>query len=299
MQAKRVTQVTKGSKIQVTVHQVNADGAGPYTCDLDMTSNGKRLSGQVPLTVENNVPGINGFSQAKAQNFNMTVTLPDNLDCIGASTGNVCTVRCRNAALAGPFGGCFPVQQTDKEANVNDPKTITSKQDIDLTLEQSAHNQADLAKAIKANQNAGSSFAKQNAAAVDALLDDKVTTSSFPALTPTATVSDVSSTAAVAGVAAGTGSAGTGNGGQGFGGGNGNAGGFGGQGNGNAGGFGGQGNGDAGGFGGQGNGNGFGGGFAGGNGGGFGGFGQGRSRNRGQGFGFGGGQGNGFGGRKN
>jgi len=83
LQAKRVTQVTKGSKIQVTVHQVNADGAGPYTCDLDMTSNGKRLVGQIPLTVENNVPGINGFSQAKAQNFNMTVVLPDDLACIG------------------------------------------------------------------------------------------------------------------------------------------------------------------------------------------------------------------------
>jgi hypothetical protein len=78
-----VTQVTKGSSIQVTVHQVNADGAGPYVCDLDMTSNGKRLVGQVPLVVENNVPGVNGFSQAKAQNFNMTVILPDDLACIG------------------------------------------------------------------------------------------------------------------------------------------------------------------------------------------------------------------------
>lgn len=48
-----------------------------------MTSNGKRLSGQIPLKVENNVPGINGFSQAKAANFNMTVTLPDDLACIG------------------------------------------------------------------------------------------------------------------------------------------------------------------------------------------------------------------------
>lgn len=78
-----VTQVTKGSSIQVTVHQVNADGAGPYVCDLDVTSNGKRLVGQVPLEVQNNVPGVNGFSQAKAQNFNMTVILPEDLACIG------------------------------------------------------------------------------------------------------------------------------------------------------------------------------------------------------------------------
>ena len=205
-----------------------------------------------------------------------------------ASTGNVCTVRCRNAALAGPFGGCFPVQQTDTKASVNDPKTITSEQDIDLTLAQSAHNQADLGKAIQANQNAGSSFAKQNAAAVSALLDDKVITSSFPALTPTA-ATDVSTAAATAAATAtasavaGTNGAGNGSGGQGFGG-------FGGSGAGNGGsGNGGQGN--TGGFGGQGrNGHGFGGGFGGGNAGGFGG----GSRTRGQGFG----QGNGFGGQK-
>jgi len=48
-----------------------------------MTSNGKRLVGQIPLKVENNVPGLNGFSQAKAQNFNMTVILPNDLACIG------------------------------------------------------------------------------------------------------------------------------------------------------------------------------------------------------------------------
>lgn len=33
-----VTQVTAGSSLTVTIHQVNADGAGPYVCDLDQTS---------------------------------------------------------------------------------------------------------------------------------------------------------------------------------------------------------------------------------------------------------------------
>lgn len=37
--AKAVTQVRAGSDITVTLHQVNADGAGPYVCDLDQTSN--------------------------------------------------------------------------------------------------------------------------------------------------------------------------------------------------------------------------------------------------------------------
>lgn len=36
--SKAVTQVQKGSELTVTIHQVNADGAGPYACDLDQTS---------------------------------------------------------------------------------------------------------------------------------------------------------------------------------------------------------------------------------------------------------------------
>jgi hypothetical protein len=99
-----VTSVTKGSTVQVTLHQVNADGAGPYVCDLDATSNaGVAFTN---LTVTNNVPGANGLSQAKEQDFNMTIQMPSDLACTGGSTGNICTVRCRNNAVAGPFGGC-------------------------------------------------------------------------------------------------------------------------------------------------------------------------------------------------
>lgn len=78
-----MTQVQKGSTIEVTIHQVNADGAGPYFCDLDVTSNAKRLVGQQPLNITNNVPGINGFSQAKFEQFTMTVQLPDDMECTG------------------------------------------------------------------------------------------------------------------------------------------------------------------------------------------------------------------------
>lgn len=39
-----VTQVEAGSEITVTIHQVNADGAGPYACDLDETSNSGVIS---------------------------------------------------------------------------------------------------------------------------------------------------------------------------------------------------------------------------------------------------------------
>jgi hypothetical protein len=103
--ANEVTQVQSGSQMQVTIHQVNADGAGPYFCDLDEGSNTGIFSQN--LTVTNNIPGANGLSQAQAQDFNITVTMPNNFKCVGGSTGNVCTVRCRNNAQAGAFGGMF------------------------------------------------------------------------------------------------------------------------------------------------------------------------------------------------
>lgn len=81
--AGQVTTVKAGSKLTVTLHQVNADGAGPYVCDMDPTGNTLGATGQIPLTVTNNVPGVNGFSQAKTEDFNITVTMPDSLNCTG------------------------------------------------------------------------------------------------------------------------------------------------------------------------------------------------------------------------
>ncbi|GJC87586.1 hypothetical protein ColLi_10424 [Colletotrichum liriopes] len=168
--AGQVTKVKAGSEIQVTVHQVNADGAGPYACDLDPTSNSLGGSGQIPLEVTNNVPGVNGFSQAKAQQFNITVKMPADLKCTGASTGDICTVRCRNNAVAGPFGGCFPVQQTDVTPTQNTPQNIQTLKDLDTVLTQQQGNVKDLPAAIKANQIDGTDQQKAAADAATKLL---------------------------------------------------------------------------------------------------------------------------------
>jgi hypothetical protein len=112
--AGRMTTVSSGTMLAVTLHQVNADGAGPFECDMDETSNA--VTAFTPLTVSNDVPGAFGLSQAKEQEFTINVQMPKDFNCIGGSTGNICTVRCRNNALAGPFGGCFAVQQTDGQA---------------------------------------------------------------------------------------------------------------------------------------------------------------------------------------
>lgn len=77
-----VTQVKAGTRMTVTIHQVNADGAGPYACDLVSAGNNGQITAN--LTIENNVPGANGLSQAKTQDFNMTVIMPDSFPaCTG------------------------------------------------------------------------------------------------------------------------------------------------------------------------------------------------------------------------
>ncbi|KAI1135921.1 hypothetical protein F5Y05DRAFT_415516 [Hypoxylon sp. FL0543] len=194
-----VTQVKAGTQLKVTIHQVNADGAGPYSCDLVEAGNNGIITQN--LTVENNVPGVNGFSQAKTQDFEVTVNMPDSFACTGSSAGNVCTVRCRNNAAAGPFGGCFPVQQVDVEPKQNTPANIDTSLSLEKVFAQVAQDQADLPAAIAAVQNAGSDEALQNVAVVSSILGQSVT--SIPASVQTLSVitGKASATSAAAGAA--------------------------------------------------------------------------------------------------
>ncbi|KAJ9626195.1 hypothetical protein H2203_003827 [Taxawa tesnikishii (nom. ined.)] len=174
----RITTVTKGSTLSVTIHQVNADGAGPYSCDLDQSSNANVQF--VPLKVSNNVPGVNGLSQAKEQDFTIKVQLPDNMNCFGASTGDICTVRCRNNALAGPFGGCFAIQQSDGAGRTNStPAAVDTAQTLDAVLKQVAVNKQDLDAAIAANQAAGLTGEDPGVAAISALVTTQPTATGF------------------------------------------------------------------------------------------------------------------------
>ncbi|KAI8257241.1 hypothetical protein K4K58_004323 [Colletotrichum sp. SAR11_239] len=144
--AKTVTQVTKGSTVDVQIAQVNQDGSGPYTCDMDLTSNANGATGQTKLQVQEGQPQ-NGI-------INLKVTMPQDMACVGASTGDVCTVRCFNAAAAGPFGGCFAVQQTDTTPKQNTPQNIATKQTLENVLTQVQQNAKDLPAAVKSNQEA-------------------------------------------------------------------------------------------------------------------------------------------------
>ncbi|TDZ74326.1 hypothetical protein CTRI78_v000822 [Colletotrichum trifolii] len=165
--AKTVTQATRGSTVEVQIAPINADGNGPYTCDLDLTSNSNGGTGQVPLQVQ----------ESKQQNGNilLKVDMPANMACVGASTGDVCTLRCRNASSKGPFGGCVAIQQTDVKPKQNTPGNIKTAQTLKGILTQVQQNAKDLPAAIKSIQEAKTQD-EQGVAAVKELLGNNATT---------------------------------------------------------------------------------------------------------------------------
>lgn len=71
---KSITSVTKGSKVAVTIAKIDSNGAGPYSCDLDLTSNGDGTSGRTNLTVKETDSG---------NTISLDVTMPSDLACIG------------------------------------------------------------------------------------------------------------------------------------------------------------------------------------------------------------------------
>ncbi|QRV82102.1 hypothetical protein RhiJN_10117 [Ceratobasidium sp. AG-Ba] len=90
----------------MTLHQVNQDGAGPYTCDVS-ADGGNTFQ---KATVTKNVPGaFLGLSTATAEDFPLNVQMPAGMQCAGGPNGDACVVRCRNATPAGPFGSCAVV----------------------------------------------------------------------------------------------------------------------------------------------------------------------------------------------
>ncbi|TGJ81407.1 hypothetical protein E0Z10_g7352 [Xylaria hypoxylon] len=103
-------QVTQGGELNMTLHQVNSDGGGPYTCAINADGTGQTWQ---DLTVTTTPPGKNSRNrQGAATDFPLVAAIPNDQTCTGTVAGqdNTCLVRCMNAARAGPFGGVVPVQ---------------------------------------------------------------------------------------------------------------------------------------------------------------------------------------------
>ncbi|KAI1916121.1 hypothetical protein LOZ61_000834 [Ophidiomyces ophidiicola] len=93
--------------ITMTYHQVNQDGAGPLTAEIDPSSGGSDPKAFQKAQVIKNVPGAAGFSTASNSDYEIQIKMPDGMKCTGELGGakNVCVARVRNTAISGPFGG--------------------------------------------------------------------------------------------------------------------------------------------------------------------------------------------------
>ncbi|KAI1205871.1 uncharacterized protein F4807DRAFT_464332 [Annulohypoxylon truncatum] len=110
MTGDQLPQVTAGGQVKMTLHQVNSDGAGPYTCMINADATGADWTA---IDVTQSPPGKNSRNQAGSEtDFPLTAAIPADQTCTGTVAGqdNACLVRCQNGARAGPFGGVVPVQ---------------------------------------------------------------------------------------------------------------------------------------------------------------------------------------------
>ncbi|KAI0905979.1 hypothetical protein F4823DRAFT_110042 [Ustulina deusta] len=107
----QLPQISQGGELKMTLHQVNADGGGPYTCQINADGTAQAWE---DITVTTTPPGENSRNrEGAATDFPLVAAIPDDQTCTGTVAGqdNACLVRCMNAARAGPFGGVVPVQR--------------------------------------------------------------------------------------------------------------------------------------------------------------------------------------------
>ncbi|KAF4834928.1 hypothetical protein CGCTS75_v002960 [Colletotrichum tropicale] len=110
MTGDQLPQVRAGGTIDMTLHQVNGDGGGPYDCMINGDATGAAWTN---INVVTTPPGQNSRNRNGAMtDFPLRAQIPADQACTGTVAGqnNVCLVRCQNAARAGPFGGVVPVQ---------------------------------------------------------------------------------------------------------------------------------------------------------------------------------------------
>ncbi|KAI8626214.1 hypothetical protein F5Y19DRAFT_229964 [Xylariaceae sp. FL1651] len=106
----QLPQVSQGGSVNMTLHQINSDGGGPYTCAINADGTGQTWQ---DITVTTTPPGKNSRNPSGAKtDFPLVAAIPADQTCTGTVAGqaNTCLVRCKNAARAGPFGGVVPVQ---------------------------------------------------------------------------------------------------------------------------------------------------------------------------------------------
>ncbi|KAJ3824853.1 hypothetical protein F5880DRAFT_1505912 [Lentinula raphanica] len=109
--------------ISFTLHQVNADGGGPFSAMVNTDATGQNWTSAL---ITQQPPGANGLLSGGPVDSQVTAQLPAGTTCTGTSAdgsvSNICLIRISNGGTggeaasvasfangAGPFGGCFAV----------------------------------------------------------------------------------------------------------------------------------------------------------------------------------------------
>ncbi|WKT40190.1 Egh16-like virulence factor [Fusarium oxysporum f. sp. vasinfectum] len=140
----QLPQVNPGGSLEMTVHQVNSDGAGPYTCMINADGTGTSWDNiQVTTNVEGNDRGRN--RDGEMGDFPLVASIPAGQNCTGSVAGeeNVCLVRCQNPARAGPFGGVIPVQMAQATDNTGSAGNNNGNGNADEDDEEDTQDQND------------------------------------------------------------------------------------------------------------------------------------------------------------
>ncbi|KAJ3878346.1 hypothetical protein F5051DRAFT_439792 [Lentinula edodes] len=111
------------NSISFTLHQVNADGGGPFSAMVNTDATGQTWTSAL---ITQQPPGANGLLSGGPVDSQVTAALPAGTTCTGTSAdgsiSNICLIRISNGGTgneaaslasfangAGPFGGCFAV----------------------------------------------------------------------------------------------------------------------------------------------------------------------------------------------
>ncbi|KAF8148111.1 hypothetical protein K438DRAFT_2087424 [Mycena galopus ATCC 62051] len=103
--------------VNMMLHQVNADGGGPFTAMVNTDATGATW---VPATVLLQAPGTNGILHGGPANVPFSAQIPPGTTCTGGTDKATCLIRINNGGTnntlslaqgAGPFGGCVAVTQ--------------------------------------------------------------------------------------------------------------------------------------------------------------------------------------------
>ncbi|RVD82051.1 uncharacterized protein DFL_009894 [Arthrobotrys flagrans] len=111
-----------GGYLNITIFQINVDGAGPFRCGISANGDGNDF--KIVPDILRQAPGdrLGLFNENSQKNVPLQVRIPADLKCTGehGSKKTVCILRCQNPATNGPFGACIPFEL--KEAAPPPPK---------------------------------------------------------------------------------------------------------------------------------------------------------------------------------